>query len=561
MKATLRLPRSGENITISENFIDRVVRYFSPVTGARRFQARAMTALAGGYVAGSRSRRSMSRWNPRGGDADGDILLDLPTMRDRSRDLVRNAPLATGALNTVCTNVVGAGLKLQAGLDYTALGISEEAADEWEATTEREFRLWANSKDCDIERGSNFHELQDLAFRSTFENGDSFAILPHVMRKTSPFGLKIQLIEADRVCNENNKRDTSRISGGVEKNKYGAPLAYFILSSHPGSIKTGTKKKWRRLRAFGAQTGRRIVVHLLQKKRIGQTRGVPYFAPVMETLKQLDRYTDAEVMAAVVSGMFTVFLKTEGDPESLLKDIHDTDMSGTSAMAADNELALGNGSVVGLAPGEDISTAAPGRPNTAFDPFMLAILRQVGVALELPFEVLNKHFTASYSAARAAMLEAWKFYISRRTWLARNFCQPVYEAWMDEAVAIGRVSAPGYFQDPLIRALYLSAQWIGPGKGMINEKVEIDAAKKRVDMGVTTLTEETASLNGGDWEDKHRRAVKETKMRLKDGLARKDPEKYEQANEWRKKHGLDEMPSGNAVFLPANEIPALKEDK
>lgn len=517
MEATLR-PAKSQNITVRETWFDKVVGYFDPVRGAHRFRARVATAMVGGFVAGSRSRRSMSKWKPRGGDADSE-MIDLPTMRDRSRDLVRNAPLATGALNTVCTNVVGAGLKLQAGIDFKALGMEEDAADEWESKTELEFNSWANSKDCDVERSLNFYDQQDLAFRSTFENGDAFALLPHVKRPTSPYGLKIQMIEADRVCNKLGMRDSVLLASGVEKDQHGAPIAYWIMKQHPGAIKAGMKREWNRLPAFGSKTGRRLVIHLLQKKRIGQTRGFPYFAPVIDTLKQLDRYTEAEVMASVVSAMFTVFLKTEtGNPEDLLKDVHDTDMSGTSAMAANNELKLGNGSLIGLGPGEDISTASPGRPNTAFDPFMMAILRQVGVALELPFEVLNKHFTASYSAARAAMLEAWKFYISRRTWLSRNFCQPVYEAWMDEAVAIGRVAAPGYFQDPLIRALYQSARWVGPGKGMIDEKKEIEAAAKKVELTVSTLAEVTAEITGEDWDVKQRRAVKERKLLAEAGM-------------------------------------------
>ena len=168
---------------------------------------------------------------------------------------------------------------------------------------------------------------------------------------------------------------------------------------------------------------------------------------------------------------------------------------------------------------KDISVADPKRPNTAFDPFVLAILRQTGVALELPFEVLVKHFTASYSAARAALLEAWKFFMTRRYWLSVNFCQPVYEAWMAEAVATGRISAPGFFDDPLIRRAYCGSEWVGPAKGMIDERAEVEAAQWRVEMGISTLAEETAALTGGDWEKKHVQSAKEFRMRKEAGLS------------------------------------------
>ena len=109
------------------------------------------------------------------------------------------------------------------------------------------------------------------------------------------------------------------------------------------------------------------------------------------------------------------------------------------------------------------------------------LLRQVGVALELPFELLVKHFTASYSAARAALLDAWRFFRTRRDFMATYFCQPIYTAWMEEAVAIGRVDAPGFFDDPMLRRAYLGAEWMGDGPGSINPKDEAQAIKTRLD--------------------------------------------------------------------------------
>jgi capsid protein len=132
--------------------------------------------------------------------------------------------------------------------------------------------------------------------------------------------------------------------------------------------------------------------------------------------------------------------------------------------------------------------------------------------------MLIKHFTSSYSASRAAMLEAWKFFRARREWLAWNLCQPVYEAVITEAVASGRLDAPGFFEDPLVRMAYCNANWTGPPAGQIDPQAEIDAAKTRVDLGVSTLQEVTAEMTGGDWETKHAQRVKEQAMRVKGGL-------------------------------------------
>lgn len=166
-----------------------------------------------------------------------------------------------------------------------------------------------------------------------------------------------------------------------------------------------------------------------------------------------------------------------------------------------------------MQPNESIEIADPKRPNQAFDPFVQAVLRQIGVALELPFEILIKHFTASYSAAQAALVEAWKFFSARRRWLAIQFCKPVYDMVISEAVARGILDAPCFFSHPLIREAYLGADWVGPPRGQIDQYKEIRAAEKRIEIGITTLAEETAALTGGDWERKHPQTAKEHMMR------------------------------------------------
>jgi lambda family phage portal protein len=241
---------------------------------------------------------------------------------------------------------------------------------------------------------------------------------------------------------------------------------------------------------------------------------VPWFAPVIETIKQLDRYCEAEVMASVLSAMITVFVKSDSE-EGL------TSMGAAAQTKSQkaSEVQLGTGGIVDLGINEDIASFAPNRPNQAFEPFLLAVLRQIGVALGLPFEVLVKHFTASYSAARAALLEAWKFYRNRRIFLAAHFCQPVYESWMEEAILLGRIDAPGYFDDPSIRRAYLLAEWVGDAMPQIDPVKEVEAATKRVELEISTLEDETMQLTGKDWSDVHEQRIEEKRLQREDGTA------------------------------------------
>ncbi len=495
--------------------LDKFVGWVSPEAGVRRLKAKTVMALYGGYTGARKDRNQTKAWQTVDGSADQVTLPDLPELRERSRDLIRNAPLATGAINTVVTNVVGTGLKVQSRIDRDVLkgvlGNSEEDFEAFERAAEREFRYWAGSKNCDATRVQDFAGLQDLAFRSVLEAGDVFALRKFVQRPGERYGTCLQLVEADRVCNPDWKRDTPMLAGGVEKDAFGAPLAYHVLQAHPGETTNPKSRQWVRLRSYD-KDGNWLVGHLARPIRVGMTRPVPYLTPVIESLKQLDKYTEAELMAAVVSSMFSVFIKSE-DPDGLAPMGDDA-----SGGRDEKDFELAPGAILDLLPYESVEIADPKRPNAAFDQFVLAVLRQVGVALEIPFEMLVKHFTASYSAAQAALLEAWKFFRARREWLASMFCQPVYEAVITEAVARGHLNAPGFFSAPMIRAAYLGAEWIGPPRGQIDQLKEGKAARERIDMGISTLAEETAALTGGDWERKHRQRTKEKRLRLEAGL-------------------------------------------
>lgn len=496
--------------------LDKVIGWFSPEAGVRRLKAKTVMALYGGYTAARSDRRQTKAWQTMDGSADQVTLPDLPILRERSHDLYRNAPLATGAINTVVTNVVGTGLKVQSRIDREILapylGDDEEAFDAFERAAEREFRFWASSRNSDAMQMLDFAAQQDLALRSILVAGDAFVLRRHISRPGARYSTAFQLVEAERVCNPNFNRDVPTLSGGVEKDQIGAPIAYHIVQAHTGDVTNPASREWVRLRAKDKQ-GMWLVNHLARPTRIGMTRPVPYLTPVIETLKQLDKYSEAELMAAVISSMFSVFIKTE-DPDGIapMKD------GNTLSSREDDDFQLGPGAILDLLPYESVEIADPKRPNAAFDAFVMAVLRQIGVALEIPFELLVKHFTASYSAAQAALLEAWKFFRARREWLASIYCQPIYEVVITEAVARGYLHAPGFFSDPLIRAAYLGSEWIGPPRGQIDQLKEGKAARERVDMGISTLAEETAALTGGDWDRKHQQRVKEKRMRVEAGL-------------------------------------------
>lgn len=487
---------------------ERVVSLIAPERARAMAGLRMGIQFAGQFSGARQDKTSMRSFNPSAGSADSDSLGDLETLRARSRDLARNAPIARGARNTSKTNIVGTGLRMSSSLQREVLGLSDEQAEAWEDNVEVLFDLWASSKMASVDRKLNFYELQNVAFTSAWDSGDCFA-LRRYKESTSFLALCVQLIEADRVCTPNDKvanlPGQPEIRDGVEIDADGEPVAYHVLNQHPGELLLSAYKPedWARIPARGSSPFP-LMVHLMENDRIGQTRGIPMLAPVIESLKQLDRYAEAELMAAVVSAFFTVFIKT--NPENGASSGEMTGlMPGSGPMGGDGiaqpggEMSLGSGTVVELAEGEDISTANPNRPNPNFDPFFLAVIRQIGIALGIPYEVLIMHFSSSYTASKAAIETARQFFTDRRTHLARNFCQPVYEWFLYEMVARGTIVAPGFLDDPIKRMAWCGSKWLGRAPIVLDSVKDANAAKLWIDLGVETIESITVEKNGGDW--------------------------------------------------------------
>jgi len=510
-------------------FIDRVAMKYFPGWAASREKARferelettkraALTA-ANSWQGSSKSRKGLKSWDTYTASPDTQNNNELPTIRDRCLDLSRNVPIAAGALNNVKIYVVGdTGPTLKASLDGEFLGLSDEEVRLREMLIQREFSIYFNNEEFDCERSLPGPDFLTQVVMAWFSTGDVFTVRTKKERPGSPYLTKWQNIEAPLCSNPDNVTDGTKpdakkypgvigaVYAGIERDpQSNEPLAYYIQNRYNLDNKLNTTTKWERVPAYDA-SGRKNVIHVHIKDRPRQSRGVPYLAPIIEPLKQLGRYTDGELMAAVVSGMFTVFVKSP-DGRGI------SPIAGADTSNSDEEVEVGYGNVVGLRDDEDIETASPGRPNENFDPFVSSIIKQIGMALGQPHEVLEKAFQSSYSAARAAMLEAWRYFKPIRGILDRNWLRHVYAAFFEEAVALGRIPAPGFLSgDYIDRLVWLDCSWVWPAEGMIRPEVEIKAFAQADEHGYQTKEEITAALTGKNYDRNASQRKKEAGM-------------------------------------------------
>ena len=510
------------------SLIDRAIAAVAPVHACKRAIARKrLSALNSGYgnYGANRTKKSLIGWMYHGGSAKEDIEDNIDTLRQRSRDAYMGVPIATASLKTLRTNVVAGGLIPAPQIDADFLKLADEQVQELQAQIVREFGLWADTPTCDADRIDNFYSLQQLAYLSYLMNGDAIVLLPMKQQKGQPYSLRVRLLEADRVCSpelydrlvpcEVQGYKVQSIVQGVETDADGMMIAYWICNRHPLSNDATAQPggiQWERVEAYGGKTGRRNVLHIMTRERAGQRRGVPLLAPVLEALKQLGRYTEAEIEAALVSALFTAFIKSDlpSDEKPLGEVIPQEQLIDE---ADQRSIEMGNGAVVGLAPGESVQFADPKHPTTGYDAFTDALVKQIGAALEIPPEVLYKQFIASYSAARGALNEFWRSCGMMRDWFIEDFCQPIYEEWFTEAVARGRIHAPGFFADPAIRKAYTGCVWNGPARTNLNPVQEVEAAEKRVENCFSTAQEETAQMTGGDFARNVRQRLIEARLK------------------------------------------------
>jgi len=471
------------------NILDRVIGYLSPAWAKRRAADRFM-AIATQYRSAA-TTRLLSNWALGQEDATPDAW-ELSTLRERSRDLNRNDPVASGATETMSINIVGHGLQPQARIRAERIGIDEGLAKKLNRQAESIWQDW--SARADNANKLDFDEIQFLALRKIIEDGESIAIPTMAPDKWRKIKRSVELIEADRLESSQNVQ-------GITFGSRGEPKTYHIKSTNDKG-----KIKYNDIPALD-KYGRPKILHVFPTKRPGQRRGVPYFAPVISHFKHLADYLEAEVVAMRVAACLAIFI-TKDDPMSAAYNTSTSTETGTGKRIQGIE----PGMVDYLGVGESINVVDPKRPGDNFAPFLEGILRLIGVSLGLPYEILVKDFSkTNYSSARAALLEGRRLFMTWRRWFARRFCQPLYDLVLEEAYLRDMFDAPRFYD---FRSEYTRAAWIGGAWGWVDPVKEVDSSRKAIDYGLSTLAEEAAG-QGRDWEEILEQQARE-KQRAKD---------------------------------------------
>lgn len=436
------------------NFIDAIVGYFSPVAAARRARARlTLDTLADHasnrrrYEAASKSRRTTG-WRASATSANTEVVGQLGTLRDRHRDLVRNNPWAARAVQAIVTNTVGTGIVPRIA--------DKSLAKAWAA--------WGETKECDADGVYDFYGLQAVIARSVAEAGE--CLVRRRMRRPTDgltVPMQLQILEPDHL---DTARDTNtlptggRIIGGIELDGIGRRVAYWLLHNHPGDSFSANYRESTRIPADD-------VLHIYRQDRPGQLRGVPWGAPAMLTLRDLDDYEDAYLLRNKLANCMTAF-------------VYDSAAS-TEGVTNDTPLteSLEPGAIELLPPGKDIKFTDPPTVD-GYGRYTKDVLYRVAAAYGITFEALTGDLSqVNFSSARLGWLEMqrnleqWRWHM-----LIPQLCAPVAQWFAQAAELAGRG-----------RAKNMAATWTPPRREMIDPTKEVPAALQAIRGGLVSLSE------------------------------------------------------------------------
>jgi lambda family phage portal protein len=414
------------------NIVDRVIDFVAPRAGFRRAQARLAKQLVEDYTErhsqrfsydGASAGRRGYGWYAPSSDANVELMGSLVWLRNRSRDLVRNNPFASKAVEELAGNVVGTGIVPQAKTGDDA--IDKIIDSEWPFFVEN----------CDTPQRLDFYAMQALVMRTTAESGESIVrFRPRLAKDNLRVPLQLQVLEADFL---DQTRTMGTVNGhvmqGVEFDLLGRRVAYWLYTYHPGGVLILNPRGGILSQPIPAEQ----VMHTYRVLRPGQVRGIPWLHPVMLAMRDLDDYADAERVRKRIEACVTAFVvQPEGIDGSWLG------VQGKDPYAPAPVESFQPGMVSYLKPGEDVRfnnpTAAGG-----YREYKMTELQGIAAGLGIPYEVLAGDLSlVNYSSWRGGQL-GFRNTIEGYRWLTLipMFCMPVRRRVIDTLVMIGKIPA------------------------------------------------------------------------------------------------------------------------
>jgi lambda family phage portal protein len=406
--------------------------------------------------------------------ANSELHASLRNLRDRSRSLIRDSAYAKRAKRVVVENVVGTGVGMQPTVKNSRgdlrKGVNQAIYDS--------FWDWCRPQWCHTGGQLHFCDLERQIMGQVFEAGEVLVRMHFRSFGGSPVPLALELIEPERLADQfthaGNVPSDARIIDGIEVDEFYKPVAYWINTVHPGEY-LFIKGQVERVERVPADQ----IIHLRIIDRWPQVRGEPWMHAVIRKLADIDGYTEAEIVAARSAAMYFGTIETD----------EDTSMLGEEQEDGTYQLPLEPGMVEKLKPGEKLNFVNPNRPNSALDPFLRYMLREMAAGVGVSYESLSRDYSQSnYSSSRLSLLEDRDSWRAIQQWLIRNFREPLHRVWVRQAALSGAIKGLTPMDYGLEIDRFAAAEFKPRGWSWVDPTKEVKAYKEAIMAGLTTVT-------------------------------------------------------------------------
>jgi len=444
------------------NWIDRSVAWLAPQAGLRRARARlALQAVERFAYEGAKSGRRTSGWTTRGSDANSEIGSGLSSLRDRARDLVRNNPHAARGVMELAGAQIGTGIIPRADTGDKNL----------DKLIDGEFSRWAER--CDADGQLDFYGVQWQVVKAVPESGEALVRFK-ISRPSSEIRvpLQLQVLESDFLDHTRTIQTETGgyILQGVEFDKSGQRKAYWLWTTHPGSVLPISP------RLLSQPVPATDVLHVYKKDRPGQVRGASWFAPVIMKLRDLDEYEDAELIRKKIEACVVAFIESPEGADAAGLGKPKTDSSGRKVESFEP------GMIERLSPGEKATFNSP-QATGGYRDFRTPQLQAIAAGLGPTYEQLSGDFSnVNYSSFRGARL-GFNTVVEQYRWLCLipMFLLPVWRKFIDMAYLAGVIPEPNY-----------GVRWTAPKLESVDPLKDALAERQRLRNLTLTLPEAIA---------------------------------------------------------------------
>lgn len=423
------------------------------------------------YDGGLQSRLT-SDWDSIIRSSDEILRSQLKILIARSRELEINNQYVGGFLSQCEKNICGEkGIRLSMQVQEPDLKGGYHEDEEASQAIERAWKDYCKRDNFLVTQDMSQVAAQRLAVRSTVRDGGLIARKIIGKDSGNKYNFSMQLLEVDFLDSDYNETyGANQVRMGVEYNKFRKPVAYHLLTDHPGDFTYS--KNGRKYIRLGADD----IVHPFMKTRIGQTRGTPWLANSMAGLKMLLGYKEAELVAARAGAAIGNFFRDKdgvGDP---LEDNSESSFDPESLEPMEPGMNQYIGSL-------EVVPNNPNHPSTAFGPFMDEALRGCAVGLGVAHHNFSGNMRGvNYSSARIAELgerDQWKIL---QAFFAEEWMQPIFAEWLKWALASGEIRMPDGSPLPLSKYdKFNQSIWRGRRWAWVDPLKEANAAIKRID--------------------------------------------------------------------------------